>query len=99
MAPRAHCTSDRPDDLIPSAEAAQLLPSRKPGRCVHTSTVVRWVLAGKVRGWWISGGWFVSRAELLGLIELRQPRRNAAAEAGARAAETDRVLREHGVRR
>jgi len=50
-----------PDDLISFAEGARLA-----GNC-HRSTVLRWVLSGRLDGWRIGGRCFVSRAALLGL--------------------------------
>ena len=63
-----------PDDLIPLAEAAALLPSRKPGRRLNTTTLYRWVERGRVRGWKIGCVWFVSKAEILAVPTLNQPR-------------------------
>lgn len=94
--------NDTPNDLISTREATTLLPSKRPGRKVHISTILRWVLSGKLRGWRVGGSWFVSRSELLSQVRLVQPRRDdqtaAEAEARERAARTDRVLREKGVR-
>lgn len=92
-----------PDDLIPTAEAARLLPSKRPGRHVHISTVLRWVFKGRLRGWRIGAAWFVSRAELLAQVRPVQTRRDdetaAVVEAQERTRETDEVLRRHGIRR
>jgi hypothetical protein len=55
-----------------------------------------------VRGWRVGWGkWLLSRAEVLSLIRMNDPAPEALgrAELAARAEETDRVLREAGVRR
>lgn len=59
-----------PTDLIGLAEAASLLPSRKAGRRLHPVTVFRWIQRGRLEGWRIGGSWFVSRAAVLGMVEL-----------------------------
>lgn len=64
-----------PDDLIGLAEAAALLPSRKPGRKLHVTTLYRWIHAGELAGWRIGGCWFCSRADILAI-----PARAAASE-------------------
>jgi len=63
-------TTTIPADLIGLAEAAQLLPSRKPGRKLHVTSLYRWIADGKLRGWRIGGHYFVSRADVLALPEL-----------------------------
>jgi excisionase family DNA binding protein len=94
-----------PQDLIPLSEACKLGPRPARGTRRHRSTVLRWVLAGRLRGWRSGGNWYVSKAELQALLrpECVQPAAceevRARLEAEARAAETDRVLRAHGVRR
>jgi excisionase family DNA binding protein len=91
-----------PTDLIGTREAAGLVPGCRPGRGTHVSTVVRWVLGRRLRGWRNGRHWLVSRAEVLALVrgvQLQLDGAQAAELAGrAQAAETDRVLKAHGVR-
>jgi hypothetical protein len=60
----SNSTSQTPADLIPLREAAQLIPSRVPGRKLHVSTLVRWVQSGRLRAWRSGRHLFVSRAEV-----------------------------------
>jgi excisionase family DNA binding protein len=65
-------TQTIPEDLIGLAEAAALLPGRKSGKKVSTSTIYRWAERGKLRRWrLLNREWRVSRAEVLALIELQ----------------------------
>jgi excisionase family DNA binding protein len=94
-----------PQDLIPLSEACKLGPRPARGARRHRSTVLRWVLAGRLRGWKSGGNWYVSKAELQALLRPECVQSavcdevQARLEAEARAAETDRVLRAHGIRR
>lgn len=62
-----------PADLISAAEAAALAPSPRPGQRTAVSTIHRWCDRGRLtayrRGRWL----FVSRAEVLGLVEAGEP--------------------------
>ena len=99
--------TDVPDDLIPIAQAAKLVPSPRPGRGTNLSTVYRWCNAGRLRHW-RQGRWrFVSRAEVLGLLRPAGPARtrlpscsttarNREEEARA-AAWAQRILDEAGI--
>jgi hypothetical protein len=94
-----------PHDLIPLSEACKRGPLPARGKRRHRSTVLRWVLDGKLRGWRVAGWWYVSASELDALLRpapVNVPLTDGAAarlEAAERAAHTDRVLREAGVRR
>lgn len=63
-------SEEAPTDLIPITEAAKLVPSPRPGRGTHVSTLYRWNDSGRLRYWRRAGcRWrFVSRAEVLGLL-------------------------------
>jgi hypothetical protein len=94
-----------PPDLIPLSEACKRGPRPARGRRRHRSTVLRWILDGKIRGWRVAGWWYVSASELDALLRpapvdvpLGTEARDRL-EAAERAAYTDRVLREAGVRR
>lgn len=50
-----------PDDLITTSKAGQLLRT-------HSSTVVRWVLSGKLRGWRIQGRYRVSESDVRAMM-------------------------------
>jgi excisionase family DNA binding protein len=53
-----------PNDLISTQEAAALVrPPR--GKATHVSTIIRWIVDGRLRGWRQGRWWMVSRAELL----------------------------------
>jgi hypothetical protein len=56
------------EEWIGLREAAGLVPSPRPGKKTHISTVFRWCEAGKLecrrRGRW----WFVRRADVLALL-------------------------------
>lgn len=83
-----------PDDVISLPQMAQLLG-------ISPSSAWRWMRAGLVRAWRIGVRWRVSRAEVLALISCNEPRPEVAARAEREAElqETDRILREAGVRR
>ena len=63
-------SDELPDDLIGLAEAAAILPSRKRGRKIHTTTVWRWIRTGKIEGWKVAGEWRVSARQVRGLARL-----------------------------
>jgi excisionase family DNA binding protein len=96
-------SDELPDDLLPAAAAARLVPSCRPGKKMHLSTVHRWVAAGKLRGWKVGRWLHVSRAELLALVRpvgkaLAERRRREDREEAARADEwARRVLEEAGI--
>lgn len=75
-----------PDDLIPLAEAARLLPSRKPGKRLNTSTLYRWLSSGRIQGYRIGSVWFVRRADVLALAVLSEVRPEVASQAERRRA-------------
>lgn len=54
-------TTQLPDDAISTTAAAHLLK-------VHPSTVVRWVMSGKLPGWKVEGRFLVSRADVLARV-------------------------------
>jgi hypothetical protein len=95
---------DAPDDLIPLCEACKRGPRPARGKRRHRSTVLRWVLAGQLRGWRVRGNWFVSEAELADFLRPREvevpatQEAEARREAAERARRTDEVLRAHGLR-
>lgn len=97
---------DQPRDLISTREAAGLVPSPRGSR-THLSTVLRWVLTGKVRGWRRGKWWFVSKAEVLALLVPVDPAAPPAParvktvkekDAEARALWVRRVLENAGIR-
>lgn len=92
-----------PDDLISTTEAARLIPSGQPGRKTHTSTIVRWVKQGRLRGWRRGSRLLVSQAEVYALlrpepVEVR-PEVESEIERRERERRTDEVLRRHKIRR
>lgn len=94
-----------PQDLIPLSEAAKRGPRPARGKRRHRSTVLRWILGGKLRGWKVMGAWFVSASELEELlrpepapVQLRDGVRDRL-EAAARERQADEVLRAAGIRR
>jgi excisionase family DNA binding protein len=79
----ANGTEELPDDLLTVKEAAKLLkPAR--GRRVHVSSVLRWVLQGRLQGYRRGHYWFVRRADVLALTQpvqvIQQPRMATARE-------------------
>jgi hypothetical protein len=94
-------SAQTPDDLIGLSEACRLIPSRKPGRRLHVATLYRWVLSGRVRGWRIGRGLFVSRADMLRLARpvdvAEDPAAGELRSAAERAKWAEAVLRRHGV--
>jgi hypothetical protein len=91
-----HPTPTLPEDAITLAEMGRLLG-------VAPCSCWRWVVRdGRVRAWRVGRGpWRVSRGEVMSLISCNDPAPEALgrAELAERAEETDRVLREAGVRR
>jgi hypothetical protein len=84
-----------PEDAITLAEMGRLLG-------VAPCSCWRWAVRdGVIRAWRIGGRWRVSKSEALGLISCNDPAPEALgrAELADRAEETDRILRENGVRR
>jgi hypothetical protein len=82
-----------PEDAIGTAHAGRLV-------LVSACTVWRWITAGHVRGWRVRGRWFVSEAEVRGLVVPSTPRPDVAerAEAEARVAKSLAVLDSEGIR-
>lgn len=87
-----------PPDLIPIAEAPRYLPSPRPGKKTALSTVYRKVREGVLRCW-RQGRWrFVSRSELLALMQpaaVQTPasqRRLAERQRAVDRAESDREM-------
>lgn len=85
-----------PDDLIPLAEARLLIPSPRPGKRTNLATVYRLIDSGELPAW-KRGRWlFVSRADVLGLVEGRGPvKRTPTVVAVSRA--TAAGLKRHGL--
>ena len=89
---------DVPGDLI-GLGAARVGPAPAKGQR-RKSTLLRWIMCGRLRGWRSNGRWLVSRSELeefLRPLPVQVPLRPEAV-AAARRAETDAVLRKHGLR-
>jgi hypothetical protein len=62
------------DDWIGVVEAASLIPSPRPGKKTHASTVYRLMDDGKLR-FWKRGRWrFASRKEVLALTTPGEPK-------------------------
>jgi excisionase family DNA binding protein len=77
-----------PNDLIDAKAGARLVG-------VHVSTIYRWVLTGRLRGYRVGSRYRVSRAAVLGMVvEVRAP-----AVAGSGHAEATAYLREAGAMR
>lgn len=74
----SNANGDAATDWIPVKEAARLLPSCRPGKRLHVSTIYRWI-DRKVLDAWKVGRWtFVRRAKVLELIQplaVAEPRR------------------------
>jgi excisionase family DNA binding protein len=62
-----------PDDLVGLSEATRLIPSVRPGRKVHVTSLYRWIAQGRLRAWRRGKHLFVSRADLAALHQVRQP--------------------------
>ena len=91
-----------PDDLCTAAEAAALVPGRRPGKRKHVGTIYRWIARGKLRAWKCGPQTLVSAAEVLGLVTPvqtgpgpAQPDRRQTF--GQRREWTDRILKEFGL--
>ncbi len=56
-------------DWITLAQAAALVPSPRRGKKTHVSTLLRWILQGKLAGYRRGRWWMIRRQELLDLIE------------------------------
>jgi hypothetical protein len=93
IVPTEHSMPTIPDDLIPLPVAAELIQ-------VDSSTIRRWILNEKVQGYRRVGRWLISKADLLALIKpeiiVHLPTKK---EMAARERQTDKVLREAGIRR
>lgn len=82
-------TNELPKDLIPATVAARLVPSPRGGH-THPSTIIRWILSGRIAGWRRGPWWFVSQAEVLEQLQpvaQRQPRPQPRPAAERRAQE------------
>src|SRR5205823_1974309 len=55
--------------LVSMAAAVRLLPSCRPGKRMHISTLYRWISEGRLSCWKIGRWRYVSRAELLALVK------------------------------
>ena len=53
-----------PSTLLCLREAAKLLPSTRPGRCINIQTLARWCQTGKIRAVKRNGFWFVRPEDL-----------------------------------
>lgn len=90
-----------PADLISLAEAAKLLPSRKPGRRLHCSVLYRWTRQGKLMAWRVGGHLFVSRADILNLpkpVEGALPELVTQKQREAEIEESKAILRANGFK-
>lgn len=58
---------------IGSATAARMIPSPRPGKNTHISTVIRLIKAGRLKGRQRGRWWFVRLADVLALIGSPQP--------------------------
>lgn len=58
-----------PTDLIPLSQACRLLPGLVPGKHLNVEVMRRWCRRGKLNRWRLAGRWFVSRREVLRLME------------------------------
>lgn len=56
-----------PTEWISTTEAARLMPSPRRKK-THPSTIVRWVLSGRLEGRRRGQWWFVRRADVLALL-------------------------------
>lgn len=89
-------TTDRPhvpDDLVTTSRAATILK-------VSVHTVLRWILAGKVRAWRVAGRYRVSeadaRAMLRPVLAEAEPRERTASEREAASEAARARLRQEG---
>lgn len=57
-----------PSDLLCLRDAAKLLPSSRAGKRVHASTLYRWIIEKRIRGFRLGRYWYVSRQEVLSLF-------------------------------
>lgn len=90
-----------PVDLIHLHIAAQLVQTCR-------QTILRWILSGKIAGYRVGHRWRVSRRDVIDLIQPFDAQKHQSdmdasrpltrRELANRSAETDRVLREAGIR-
>lgn len=64
-------TQINPESLYSSAEACELIPSRKGH--LHLRTIQAWLRKGRIKGTRIGGLWFVKGADLLRFLEEGDP--------------------------
>jgi len=94
-----------PNDLIPLSEACRRGPRPARGKKRHRSTLLRWILSGKLRGWKVKQHWYVSEAEVREFLRPVQAdvplivEARDRIEAQQRERQADEVLRAAGIRR
>ncbi len=64
-----------PNDLVSITEAAKLLPGSRPGRAMNRHVLRRWVRAGRIPSYRLGSRYFVSRAEVVALVQPHNPLR------------------------
>lgn len=84
-----------PQDLLTPNEAAKVIGT-------SSATIRRWIRSGALPGFKLGGHLRVSKADVLGMLKRVQtdrPQLPTKAEADAKAALVDKVLRDAGVRK
>lgn len=85
-----HGTNGLPGDLVGLSEACGCLPGSRPGKKLNISTLYRWCREGRLPSWRIGRHWFVSRADVLGMLRAQA----ASAPAAVRTAGHERAVAE-----
>ena len=82
-------------ELIPLHEIPKIVPSTRPGKRIHLSTVYRWAMSGRLPSVKIAGGRYVTKDALLQLVNGAEPKRRPVPpneRARAASAELQRLL-------
>ena len=87
------------DDLLFLSEAAKLIPTVRAGRKVHVSTLLRWIKAGKVRGYRCGPVWKISREDVERIIRSRQPVAPPEKPASTRTRDAEKAAAKEYLRR
>ena len=87
------------DDLLFLSEAAKLLPTVRAGRKVHVSTLLRWIQAGKLRGYRCGPVWKVSRQDIERISRSRQPETPPEKPVSSRTREAEKAAAKEYLRR